>query len=43
MRKNKDKDLTVNKTEYQSKRNLTGGPDKQPKHQVPTISSKISL
>ena len=35
-------DLTVNKSEYQTKRNPTGKPrwaDKQPKHQAPTISS----
>ena len=31
--------VKVNKTEYQSKINPTGGPDKQPKHQAPTISS----
>ena len=34
--------LIVNKTEYQSNRNPAGkpgGPDKQPKHQDPTISS----
>ena len=38
----RDKDSTVNKTEYRSKRNPTGkpgGPDKQPKHKAPTISS----
>ena len=41
-RQSKDKDSTVNKTEYRSKRNPTGKPgrpDKQPKHQAPTISS----
>ena len=40
-RKSKDKDSTVNKTEYRSKRNQAspGEPDKQPKHQAPTISS----
>ena len=41
-RKSKVKDSTVNKTEYWSKRNPTGkhrGPDKQPKHQAPIISS----
>ena len=42
-RKSKDKDSTVNKTEYQSKKKQQqvnpGGPDKQPKHQAPTISS----
>ena len=37
--KSKDEDSTVNKTEYQSKIIPTGGPDKQPKHQVTTISS----
>ena len=34
--------LKLNKTECQSKRNPTGkpvGPNKQPKHQAPTISS----
>ena len=42
-RKVKDKDSTVDKTENRSQRNPTGkpgGPDKQPKHQTPTISSK---
>ena len=41
-RKSKDKDSTVNKTEYRSKaiqQVSPGGPDKQPKHQAPTISS----
>ena len=41
-RYSKDKDSTVNKTEYQSKRNPTGKPRwawQQPKHQAPTISS----
>ena len=41
-RQGKDKESTVNKTEYRSKINPTGkprGPDKQPKHQSPTISS----
>ena len=41
-RLSKDKDLTVNSTEYRSKRNQQvnpGGPDKQPKHQAPTILS----
>ena len=38
----KDKDSTVNKTEYRSKEIQhvnPRGPDKQPKHQAPTISS----
>ena len=41
-RKSKDKDLTVNKTDYGSKRKQQvnpGGPNKQPKHQAPSISS----
>ena len=41
-RYSKYKDSKVNKTEYQSKRNATSkprGPEKQPKHQAPTISS----
>ena len=42
-RLSKDKDSTVNKTEYRSKRNPTGKPRwawQQPKHQAPTISSR---
>ena len=42
MRQSKDKDSTVHKTEYWSKKIQQvnpGGPDKQPKHQAPTISS----
>ena len=41
-RLSKDKDSTVNKTEYRSRGNPTGkpgGPDKQPRHQAPTILS----
>ena len=42
IRKSKDKDSTVNKTEHQSQKIQQvnpGGPDKQPNHQAPTISS----
>ena len=35
----KDKDSTVNKTEYRSKRNPTGGPRQTAKASGPTISS----
>ena len=41
-RQSKDKNSTVNKTEYQSKKIQQvnpGQPNKQPKHQAPTISS----